>query len=68
MKQSRKEVKYLAYGANGSTDPRFRDGSNKICSECNEKFSFWDDLNINATDETLKCASCKNIMIVIIRK
>lgn len=64
----RKKIEYFAFGANGTTDPRFRDGSNKICSECGEKFSYWDDLNIHLRDETVKCASCKNIMIVIVRK
>lgn len=63
-----KTRKFYAIGANGSVDPRLREGSNKTCSKCFKKFSFWDDLNINFTDTEVRCASCKHIKIKLIRK
>lgn len=63
-----KTVKFYAFGANGSSDPRDTEGSNIICTDCGKKFSFWDDLQVSATDTKLKCANCKGIEIDLIRK
>jgi hypothetical protein len=59
--------KFHACGANGNSDPRTRDGSNQICSECGSKFSFWDDLNLKPFELKLKCAKCKGIIIELIK-
>ncbi len=61
-------VEFHAFGANGTKDPRHREGSGQKCAYCGHEFSFWDDLQVCATDRDLKCASCKNIRIVLIRK
>ena len=55
---------YYCFGANGETDPRQRKGSNVVCSVCGNKFSFWDDLNVGAYDEKLKCAKCQDIVLI----
>lgn len=62
------KIKFYAFGANGNSDPRYREGSNIICSDCGKKFSFWDDLQISVSDEKTKCAECKDITIDLIRK
>jgi hypothetical protein len=63
-----KTVKFYAFGANGTTDPRHREGSGQKCAYCGHTFSFWDDLQISSTDRALKCATCKKIRIELIRK
>lgn len=68
MAEKETKVKFYLYGANGTVDPRRREGSNQICSECGKKFSFWDDLQLSPTDEKLKCANCKGIEIDLITK
>lgn len=68
MKKEIQIIKFYAFGANGHTDPRKRQGSNIKCSDCSKKFSFWDDLQISASDEKMKCANCKRIEIDLIRK
>ena len=62
-----KIVKFYAFGVNGTKDPRHREGSGQKCAYCGHGFSFWDDLQLCATDRDLKCASCKNIRIVLIK-
>lgn len=62
------KIKYHAFGANGNSDPRLRKGSNVMCSNCGEKFSFWDDLQVSPSDKKIKCAKCKGIMIDLIKK
>lgn len=61
-----KTVKFYAFGANGNSDPRHREGSNTTCSNCSNKFSFWDDINLSPNDKKLKCANCKGIIIDLI--
>lgn len=63
-----KTVKFYAYGANGSTDPRQREGSGEKCAHCGHEFSFWDDLQRSPTDIALKCATCKKIRIALIEE
>ena len=63
-----KTVKFYAIGANGTTDPRHREGSGQKCAYCGHTFSYWDDLQVSPTDRALKCASCKNIRIDLIRQ
>ena len=60
------KIKFYAIGANGTTDPREREGCAGKCSECGNKFSYWDDLNLSSTDKELKCAACKGIEIDLI--
>jgi DNA-directed RNA polymerase subunit RPC12/RpoP len=60
------KIKFYAYGANGTTDPRYREGCGGKCSDCGKQFSYWDDLQLNFNDEKLKCAACKGIEIDLI--
>lgn len=60
------KIKFYAYGANGTTDPRYREGCGGKCSDCGKQFSYWDDLNLRIYDEKLKCAYCKGIEIDLI--
>jgi len=59
-------VKFNAYGANGTTDPRKRDGGGAICSSCLKQFSYWDILQMSPSDLDVKCAECKGIQIELI--
>lgn len=63
-----KQKIYYSFGANGESDPRERQGSNVLCSECGKKFSFWDNLNVGAYDKKLKCAECKGIVLNLIKE
>jgi hypothetical protein len=63
-----KTIKFYCFGANGKTDPRHREGSGQKCEYCGHTFSYWDDLQVSPTDRALKCASCKNIRIELIRE
>jgi hypothetical protein len=62
------KIKFYAFGANGTTDPRDREGCGGKCSDCGKQFSYWDDLNLSANDKELKCAACKGIEIDLITK
>jgi DNA-directed RNA polymerase subunit RPC12/RpoP len=68
MTEKQTKVKFYLYGANGTVDPRHREGSGQKCAYCGHEFSYWDDLQISPNDRALKCASCKNIRIQLIRK
>lgn len=63
-----KTIQFYCFSANGSIDPRHRQGSGKKCAYCGQNFSYWDDLQLCPTDIDLKCAVCKDIRIQLIRK
>jgi DNA-directed RNA polymerase subunit RPC12/RpoP len=64
----KEKIKFYCFGANGTIDPRLREGCGGKCSDCGKKFSYWDDLQLSPTDEKIKCANCKGIEIDLIKK
>lgn len=44
-------------------NPKLTLGSKNYCHKCQERFSYWDDLNLNPLDTETLCATCKGIEI-----